>query len=70
MSDNVKNIISVVCMLSAIAIAFVALYCPPVGIIDTSVLWFTAQLMVFVASIIGIKIIIPDVFKPHKDKSK
>ena len=52
-----------------IALAFVALFCPPVGIIDTSVLWFTAQLMVFVASIIGVKLVLPDVFKSRKDKS-
>lgn len=70
MNDRVKNIISIMCMVAAIVIAFVALYCPPVGVIDTSVLWFTAQLMVFVASIIGIKLVIPDVFKSHKDKSK
>lgn len=69
MNDNVKNIISIICVIAAIVISFVALYCPPVGIIDTSVLWFTAQLMVFVASIIGIKIVLPDVFKSHKDKS-
>lgn len=69
MNESVKNIISIVCMISAIAVAFVALFCPPVGIIDTSVLWFTAQLMVFVASIIGVKLVIPDVFKSRKDKS-
>ena len=69
MNESVKNIISIVCMVAAIVIAFVALYCPPVGIIDTSVLWFTAQLMVFVASIIGVKLVLPDVFKSRKDKS-
>ena len=69
MNEFVKNIISIVCMVAAIAIAFVALFCPPVGIIDTSVLWFTAQLMVFVASIIGVKLVLPDVFKSRKDKS-
>lgn len=69
MNESVKNIISFVCMVAAIAIAFVALYCPPLGVIDTSVLWFTAQLMVFVSSIIGVKLVIPDVFKSRKDKS-
>lgn len=69
MNESVKNIISIVCMVAAIVIAFVALYCPPVGVIDTSVLWFTAQLMVFVASIIGVKLVLPDVFKSRKDKS-
>ena len=31
----------------------VALFCPPLGIIDDSVLWFTAQLLVFVSNILG-----------------
>lgn len=69
MNDVIKSIIAIVCMVSAVCIGFVALFCPPVGIIDTSVLWFTAQLMVFVASIIGIKLQLPHVFK-LKEKEK
>lgn len=70
MNDKIKNIISIICTIAAIAIAVIAIYCPPIGIIDTSVLWFTAQLLVFVASIIGVNFKIADVLfsKRRQDK--
>lgn len=70
MSDRVKSIISIMCVVAAIVVAVIAMYFPPVGVIDVSVLWFTAQLLVFTASIIGIKLQLKDVFQPHNDKSK
>lgn len=63
MSEGYKTFIAVVCVIAAICIAFVALYIPPVGIIDSSVLWFIAQALLFSASIIGIDFKIRDVFK-------
>lgn len=39
--------------ISALVIGFAALFIPPMGIIDASVLWFTAQLLVFVSGILG-----------------
>lgn len=39
---------------SAVVLAYICIYIPPEGIIDTSVLWFTAQLLLFAASILGI----------------
>ena len=70
MNDRIKNIISIVCTIAAIALAVIALYCPPVGIIDTSVLWLTAQLLVLVASIIGVNFNIADVFTKLSRKDK
>lgn len=46
---------SYICLLSAIIVGFVAMVIPPSGIIDRSILWFIAQLLLFVASILGIK---------------
>lgn len=46
---------SYICLLSAIIVGFVAMVIPPAGIIDRSILWFIAQLLLFVASILGIK---------------
>lgn len=50
----VKDIISIVSFLSAIVIGFIALFLPPPGIIDNSVLWFSAQLLLFVSGLLGI----------------
>ena len=68
--EKSKNIVSVGCFFAAIIIALVALVCPPLGIIDTSVLWFTAQLLVLCSTIIGVNFNIIDVFKSNKNQSK
>ena len=53
--DKYKFNLAVIAMLSAILISFIALFIPPHGIIDSSVLWFTAQLLVFTATLLGLK---------------
>lgn len=63
MSDNAKTFIAIFCVSAAIIIAFTALFIPPVGVIDSTVLWFIAQALLFSASIIGIDFKIKDVFK-------
>ena len=68
--EKSKNIVSVGSFFGAILIALVALICPPLGIIDTSVLWFTAQLLVLCSTIIGVNFNITDVFKSNKNQSK
>lgn len=50
---KLKKTIAVLSFISAIIIGFIALYLPPTGIIDTSVLWFIAQLLVFTSNIFG-----------------
>lgn len=52
--EVIKHIISVVAFFAAVVIGFIALFIPPTGIIDASVLWFVAQLLVFVSGILGI----------------
>lgn len=49
-----KSNYAVVSFFSSIIIGFCALILPPLGIIDDSVLWFTAQLLIFTSSILGI----------------
>ena len=58
-----KNSLALVSFISAIVIGFIALYLPPRGIIDTSVLWFVAQLLVFTSNILGFNF---RVFKSNK----
>lgn len=50
----IKLIVSVISFVSSIVIGFIALFIPPIGVIDTSVLWFVAQLLLFTSSILGI----------------
>lgn len=50
----IKLIVSVISFVSSIVIGFIALFMPPTGVIDTSVLWFVAQLLLFTSSILGI----------------
>lgn len=53
MKDKIKYYIAIGAFISAIVIGFMALWIPPMGVIDPSVLWFTAQLLVFVSGILG-----------------
>jgi len=54
--EVIKCIISIVAFLAAVVIGFIALFIPPHGVIDASVLWFTAQLLVFVSGLLGINL--------------
>lgn len=49
-----KLVMSYISFISAIIIGFICVFIPPKGIIDTSVLWFVAQLLTFTASILCI----------------
>lgn len=56
MSDKIKMILAVLAFLSAITIGFIAMFIPPKGVLDSSVLWFTSQLLVFVATMLGLNL--------------
>lgn len=58
---TIKQIISIIAFLSAIVIGFIALFIPPTGVIDASVLWFIAQLLVFVSGLLGINFSIDNI---------
>lgn len=56
--EQVELVISIASFISAIVIGVIALFMPPQGIIDKSVLFFTAQLLVFVSTLLGINLTI------------
>lgn len=65
-----KHFLAIVAFISSIVFGVIAMNTPPYAEIDSSVLWFIAQMLLFTASLIGIDIkIIPfkDVFKAGKD---
>lgn len=49
-----KHILSVVSFLAALVIGFIAMFIPPKGIIDPSILYYTAQLLVFTSGFLGV----------------
>ena len=65
---TLKKWIAMISFFAAIIIGVIALFLPPEGVIDNSVLWFTAQLLVFTSNIFGFNF---DVFKANKvDQSR
>lgn len=50
----IKTYLSIGAFVASIIVAFIALFLPPTGVIDTSVLWFTAQLLCFTSGMLGI----------------
>ena len=67
--ETIKAIISILAFLAAVVIGFIALFIPPGGVIDPSVLWFTAQLLVFTAGLLGINLNI-DLLKKTASSAK
>ena len=63
---NIKTYLSIASFACAIAIGFIALVIPPIGIIDASVLWFTSQCLVFTSGMLGINFSIDGVKKIAK----
>ena len=62
-----RNIIALASLVWAIILSICALWLDPQGIIDSSVLVLLAQILVFIASIFGLKLPIP--FNFYGDKS-
>lgn len=56
--DKIKMIIALVSFISAIIIGFWAMLIPPEGEISSSVLFFVAQLLVFVTTLLGLNLTI------------
>lgn len=68
--ETTKIVISYISFLAAITIGFIALFVPPVGIINSSVLWFTAQLLLFVAALLGIQVSFGQYGHTHKTEEE
>lgn len=51
-----KKILSILLTIASIGFGVAGFIVPPTGKIDSSVLWFTAQLFVFAATLLGIDV--------------
>lgn len=65
MKNTFNKVICIITLITGIAFGIAGLYLPPIGIIDNSVLILVAQLLVYSASVIKIKI--NNVFKSNKN---
>lgn len=54
MTEKIKILLSIVSFIAALIIGFIALFIPPAGIIDASVLWFVAQLLIFTSALLHV----------------
>lgn len=54
--ENTKTGLAIACTVCAVVIGFIALFVPPCGLIDSSVLWFTSQLLIFTATMLGVNL--------------
>ena len=68
--EKLKAIIAVCSFVSAVVVGFIALFMPPQGIIDSSVLWWSSQLLIMVATLLGINLNIDYLGKTNKNQDK
>ena len=54
--ENTKVGLAIACTVSAVAIGFIAMFIPPCGLIDHSVLIWVAQLLIFTATLLGVNL--------------
>lgn len=54
--EKTKTVLSIAAFVASLVIGFIAIFLPPLGIIDTSILIYTAQLLLFVAAILGVNL--------------
>lgn len=59
-----KYLYSFLAFVVSIIVGFFAIFIPPQGVIDNSVLWYIAQLLLFTANILGINF---HVFESNKN---
>ena len=55
-NEKLKALIALCSFISAIVVGFIALFMPPEGVIDSSVLWWSSQLLIMVATLLGINL--------------
>ena len=64
-----KDVLSACALASAIVIAFLGILIEPLGIIDTSLLYVIAQLLIYSASLLGISSAIQQFTKTFKNNA-
>ena len=65
-----KYVLAVISFIAGIVIGFIALFLPPRGMIDNSVLVFIAQLLIFTSNILGFNINVPKSVKDIQPDKK
>lgn len=53
---NIRKTLSVISLVSAIVIAIIAVFTPPLAVIDSSILYLTSQFLVFVSGLLGVNL--------------
>lgn len=56
MNDKIKGYLAIASFAFAILFGVCAFLCPPLSIIDSSVLYFTAQLFLFTSTLLGVNL--------------
>ena len=53
---NIKKTLSVISLVAAIVIAIIAVFTPPMAVIDASILYLTSQFLVFISGLLGVNL--------------
>lgn len=53
---NIRKTLSVVSLCAAIVIAIIAVFTPPMAVIDASILYLTSQFLVFISGLLGVNL--------------
>lgn len=56
MKENIKLLLAISSFTGSLVIGFIALFLPPEGVIDSSVLWFSAQMLLFCSTLLGMSL--------------
>lgn len=54
LKEQIQYVLCILCIIGAMVMSFLAMYIAPAGIIDTSILWLIAQVLVFCGGLMGI----------------
>ena len=68
--ERIQYTTAVVMLLSGIVISFIGFFTAPVGEISDSVLWYTAQALIYAGSIFGVGIYIDSRLKQMESKRR
>lgn len=70
MSEKTKNKLAIASFICSIVFGLAAFCCPPIAIIDSSVLYYTAQLFLFSATLLGVNNLNLGKFGSNKKENK
>lgn len=54
--NNIRKTLSVISLVAAIVIAIIAVFTPPIAVIDASILYLTSQFLVFISGLLGVNL--------------